>query len=178
MDELVFVGYGMLWLAMAMGLYVGVATLLNQYYMYAYNMRNFPKTYLIRYMILSKSEVADSSSESGNEDSDSNADEESESENQESKNQEAEVQEAEVQEAEEQESEDQETSSESEDQEIEDQDSETLSDQNDYFNSGPEFLRVTFITCSPSDVVKKIKQSIKFDDEHEIFQLIGFEELC
>jgi hypothetical protein len=152
MDELVFVGYGMMWLVTAMGLYIGAAALLNQYYMHAYNMRNFPKTYLIRYMILPKSDDDDFPAES----SDSNADEETNDPESSDSNSSSEEE------------------SESEDQESE---SETLSGQNDYFNSGPEFLRVTFITCPPSDVVKKIKQSIKFDDEHEIFQLIGIEEL-
>jgi hypothetical protein len=126
MNDLVLISNGLIWLASLLGIYLGTFKLMHQYYNHLFQMCNFPKTYLIRYMIIPKQEITAEDSESENDQA---------------------------------------------------SDSELESDQNS-FNVGPEFLRVTFITCSPLEVVKKIKHAIQYDSKREIFQLVAFEELC
>lgn len=129
MEDLLFVGCGLLWLVTCLGFYYGTTNIMQRHYDHVYNMRNFPRTYLIRYMILPKLD-SDEESESSSE---SESDQESEHE--------------------------------------------TQNVRDNSFACGPDFLRVTFITSPPIDVVKKIKQSIPINNDREILQLIGFEEL-
>ncbi len=122
MNDLVMISNSLLWLASLLGIFLGAIKLMQQYYNHLFQMRNFPKTYLIRYMLIPRQETTVDESDS-------------------------------------------------------DADSEEESDQNS-FNVGPEFLRVTFITCPPIDLVKNVKHAIQFNNKREIFQLVGFEELC
>ena len=121
MEELIHVFYSLLTLVISAGVYHAAIKLSKMYYAHQYRMKDFPKTYLIRYLII-PSDFEDSESEY-----------ESESDSEESL---------------------------------------TLS-----FLAGDTMVRIAIITSEPSEIVKNIKQTIKFDKITQIFQLISYEEL-
>ena len=147
MDELLLVLGILTGLVSGFGLYLAISNLLQHYYAYTYNMRNFPKTYVVRYIILSKPAKSDSDSESDSE-SDSDATEELEP--------------------------DIEPESESESEPEPEPEPEQNQDPSAVVG-GSNLMRVVLITCSPSDLVKKIKHAISFNDSEELFQLVGIE---